>query len=195
MSDLCSVLSKLSVKAKKHGVNCNKDAPTLQESLFDGEAKCTQVELSFVATNWVDVEEDRDIIEAQVEEVFEELDKKKQTKLETEDVETDNDDDDQLKDNNSGKVPTFFEAQAGMEVARNFCVHIGLAEEEITSFDRISNATRKKLGEKDQGAAKSQRFLSWSPKREQKRQPGEEERGRQGNGNGFVNLQWSRWWG
>ena len=73
--NICNLLETLSVKAKELGVNVYQEAHGLKGSLVSDEY-FTEAEIREMSENWVQVEDDPNIIDAEVDESIELLEKK-----------------------------------------------------------------------------------------------------------------------
>ena len=64
------MLEQLEFKAKKLGVNFSQEAHSIKVSLVS-DGSFTKAEMSAMAENWVNIEDDPDIIDAEVDEAIE----------------------------------------------------------------------------------------------------------------------------
>ena len=118
---ICDLLEQLSVQVKAPGVNVAKEAYSLEGS-FVADGSFTKTELRAMAENWVNVEDDQDIIHAEVDDAIE--------LLEECTIRTDEDsnmfiDDDEPEDkdpiNNDSPIPSFLDAESCVNDLRIYC--------------------------------------------------------------------------
>jgi hypothetical protein len=74
--ELCTLMSKIQVKARETNVNCSTDAIALQNSFASEGFDYTDAQLSAMISNWVNIEDEPEIINALIDDELEALEKK-----------------------------------------------------------------------------------------------------------------------
>ena len=71
--ELCGIMSKLQVKTRASGLNTNTDGHGLQNSFAGDENKLTEEEMTIMAENWVDIEDQPLVMNAYIDGEMEKL--------------------------------------------------------------------------------------------------------------------------
>jgi hypothetical protein len=125
-------LGKIALISKEHHEQNGTQPPAIQESLIDDQGKeLTSEELATVISNWIELKDDPIILEAEIKEALEALERQKEQESNSNSgddhgADDDNDDDgvsdptDIEESVNAGGIADFLEAEAYIDAVKPF---------------------------------------------------------------------------
>ena len=116
--NICNLLETLSVKAKELGVNVYQEAHGLKGSLVSDEY-FTEAEIREMSENWVQVEDDPNIIDAEVDESIELLGKK--NTFYNSMIDDEDDPEKIMMINQNSLLPSILDADISVDDLSNYC--------------------------------------------------------------------------
>ena len=142
--NICDLLEQLSVKAKESGVNVSREAHGLKGSLVS-DGSFTKAEMRAMAENWINVEDDRNIIDAEVDDAIELLENATLFSDEIYNgalIDDDNEPEELMHITQNVPVPSFQNAESSVDVLHNYCEGAKVPTETRFLLDRFAQQIR-----------------------------------------------------
>ena len=153
--NLCELMNQLQVKTLESGVDTNSTAYALQNSIAD-EARLSKDDLLSIAENWVNIEDEREVVNATIDEEIE--------AIQNDSNEVDDDDPEPEVDVLAGTIDddiklTKAQAEDMVLQLKLNCMHLGVDDDGFKHLDRfirgVRNAKAMKSVKSKQGSLHS----------------------------------------
>jgi hypothetical protein len=140
-NELCGLMQELIMKAKE----CDTSkAVALKGSVMDDLDESSVSEIRAMVTNWIDIEDDEDIIAAEIEEALEALElSERDDTANASGVQPAGEEDEEATDDEQDVLPSFIEIESNYLSTRRFAESLGLPPDNLQILDRFQYRLRR----------------------------------------------------
>jgi hypothetical protein len=139
--ELCGLMQELIMKAKE----CDTSkAVALKGSVVDDLDELSVSDIRAMVTNWIDIEDDEDIIAAEIKEALEVLElSERDDTASALGVQSAGEEDKEATDDEQDALPSFMEVESNYLSTRRFTESLGLPPDDLQILDRFQNRLRR----------------------------------------------------